>query len=738
MPPAPTPAVAPEFAGSAACMDCHQNQFSDWHGSHHELAMQAADTDTVLANFSASDFEYFGTTTSFRESEDGFFVTTDNADGVQQEYKVSYVFGVEPLQQYLVQFPGGRLQALPFAWDTRSEALGGQRWFHLYPDEFIGPGDELHWTGRAQNWNYMCAECHSTKLEMNYDVATDSFATTYEEINVGCEACHGRGSVHIQQAENDTLSHDFGLEIDLDDQGRATWQMNLTTGIAERTELAMRPPQQPEACGRCHARRGMITSDYEYGKPLTDTHLPSLLDASLYFADGQIQDEVYVYGSFLQSRMYLAGVTCSDCHNPHSLKLVTGDEPSAVCAQCHLPARFSSSEHSQHATGQVACVDCHMPSRIYMGVDGRRDHSFRVPRPELSLATGSPNACNGCHTDRDAEWAASIVSDWPGKSVPARATFATALHVGRSGFANPELLDVIDNDDHPGIARATALTLLAPPLGQRDAEAIQRGSLSADPLIRIGALRAMQPLPGELQLQFGAGLLDDPVRGVRIEAASLLAPVKDQLPEAQQNIFQSAANDYRAAQLAVANRPEAHANLGGFEAGSGNFREALTHFEQSLKMEPGSAATRVNMADVLRRLGQETTAEQVLREGLEYIPDSAALRHSLGLLLTRTDQLDSGIQELREAARLAPDSSRYIYVVGIALNSIGQQDEAVQVLEEARTRFPTDFDIAWALATILRDRGEIDRAIEIATELVIRHPDNRNVASFFVSLQTPP
>jgi tetratricopeptide (TPR) repeat protein len=733
----PTSTVALEFAGSAACKDCHQAQFSDWAGSHHDQAMQVADADTVLANFSASVFEYYETKTRFRESDDGFFVTTDNADGVQQEYKVVYVFGVEPLQQYLVEFPGGRLQALPFAWDTRSEALGGQRWFHLYPDEFIGPGDELHWTGRSQNWNYMCAECHSTKLEMNYDIATNSFATSYEEINVGCEACHGRGSVHVQQAENSALSHDFGLEVNLDDQGRATWQMNPATGIAERTELAMRPPQQPESCGRCHSRRGLISSDYEYGKPLADTHLPSLLAESLYFADGQIQDEVYVYGSFLQSRMYLAGVTCSDCHNPHSLKLVTGDDPSAVCTQCHMPAKFSSSEHSRHVMGQVACVDCHMPSRIYMGVDGRRDHSFRVPRPDLTLTTGSPNACNGCHTDRDAGWAASIVTDWTGSSVPARVSFATALYAGRSRFANPELLDVINDSEQPGIARATALSLLAAPVSQADAETIQRSSQSADPLVRIGALRAMQLLPGELLLQLGPGLLDDPVRGVRIEAASLLRSVQDQLPPAQQSVFLSAANEYRAAQLAIANLPEAHSNLGGFEASSGNFSEALNYFQQSLKMEPRSAVTRVNMADVFRRLGEETLAEQRLRDGLEYTPDSPVLRHSLGLLLVRTDQLDAGIQELREAARLAPEYSRYIYVVGVALNSIGQQEEAVQVLDDARIRFPTDFDIAWALATILRDKGEIDRATVIAVDLASRHPDDRNVAALLASLRAP-
>jgi tetratricopeptide (TPR) repeat protein len=722
------------FVGSEVCSNCHQAQFSDWSGSHHELAMQIADSTTVIGDFSDTTFEYYGTTTRFREDENGYFVLTDNADGVEQEFKVVYTFGVEPLQQYLVQFPAGRLQALPFAWDTRDETSGGQRWFHLYPDEFIEPGDELHWTGRAQNWNFMCAECHSTKLEVDYDVASDSFATTYEEISVGCEGCHGPASLHVQQAENDSFSYDHGLAVDLDDRGRAVWQMNTTTGIAERSEMAMGPPQQPESCGRCHARRGIITSEYEYGKPLADTHMPSLLDESMYFSDGQIQDEVYVYGSFLQSRMYLFGVTCSDCHNPHSLQLKTGDEPSAVCTQCHLPSKFATSEHSRHAMKDAVCVDCHMPERVYMGVDGRRDHSFRVPRPDLSVTTDAPNACVGCHDDHDAEWAAAIVAAWTDGTIANRVSFANELHAGRMEFANPRLLEVINNVDNPGIARATALSILSAPVSQADADTIRSSLQSTDPLIRIAALRAVYLLPGEFRLPLVAELLSDPVRGVRIEAASVLAPVHQELPVETQSAYRAAADEYRGAQLAVASRLEAHANLGSFEANSGNFDAAIAHFEQSLKMDSNAVATRINMTDVLRQAGEEARAEQILREGLIEMPDNAALRHSLGLLLVRNDQLDAGIHELSEAARLAPEHSRYIYVLGIALNSSGQQDEAALVLEEAKLRFPTDFDIAWALATISRDRGDLERAVAIATELARRHPDNQNILALIQSL----
>lgn len=724
----------PTFVGSSACQDCHATEFADWQNSHHDLAMRVADADTVLGNFDDVTFNYFDTASQFFRQDGNHVVRTENANGELQDFNVAYTFGVEPLQQYLVEAPGGRLQALPFTWDSRSSAEGGQRWYHLYPDEYIGPGDPLHWTGHQQNWNYMCAECHSTDLSVNYDVASDSFATTWSEINVGCEACHGRASEHIRQARTGSPSNAWGLAVDLDDRGRAVWQINPQTGIADRSELLMRPPQQPESCGRCHARRGLVASEYEYGRPLADTHRIALLDSPLYFDDGQIRDEVYVYGSFLQSAMYRAGVTCSDCHNPHSLELVTGANANDVCTQCHLPARFASTDHHRHADDQVGCVDCHMTSRDYMGVDGRRDHSFRIPRPDLSLITNSPNACNSCHDKQDADWAAARALDWWGDVASRRPHFASGLHNARVGYANPELLILANSGDIPAIARGTALSLLAGPLGQEEVAVVDRALRNSDPLVRFGALQAARQLSPELQVQLAASLLEDPVRSVRIEAATLLAPQSRNMPGAAAQAFRKAATEFRQAQSAIASRPEAHASLGDFEASMGDIEGSLRHYEQSLRIEPDSPHARANFADALRRLGDESRAETVLREGIALNAGDAALRHSLGLLLVRSDRGDEGLQELQEAAALAPDNSRYTYVVAIALNSMGQPARATQQLETAAARFPGDFDIAWALATILRDQGETARARTVAQSLVARYPDNTNVATLLESL----
>ena len=714
------PDLPPTYLGSAACGQCHTAEFDAWRDSHHALAMQVANADTVLGDFSGASIEHFGVISTFNVRDGRFIVSTDGADGDLQDFAVKYTFGVTPLQQYLVEFPGGRLQALPLAWDSRNADQGGQRWFHLYPDEAIDHTDVLHWTGPQQNWNYMCAECHSTNLEKNYSAATDSFATAWSEIDVGCEACHGPGSRHVAQAERHEFTGRAGLLTDLDDTGRATWQMNADTGIAARSDARLRPPAQPEACGRCHSRRSVLTAEYAFDRPLLDTHLPSLLDAGLYFDDGQIHEEVYVYGSFLQSRMYQAGVSCTDCHEPHSARLRTSGEPSNICATCHLPARFATSEHHHHPPATVACVDCHMPSRNFMVVDGRRDHSFRIPRPDLTLAAGSPNACNQCHDDRNASWAEQAYTDWFGDDAPDHYGFA--LHTARIGGGNQPLLGVVANLAYPGIARGTALAELRPPYSQDVARVIQGALQNGDPFVRLGGIRALSGLPPDLQVGWAAPLLEDRLRAIRIAAARLVAPLRSQLPANVEGAFRAAEMELRDSMLAIAERPEAQSDLGNLYFESGDAGRAEAAFQQALRIAPRTVGARVNLADLYRRLGREGDAEALLREGIESEPGAAAYHHSLGLLLVRKQQQEEALLELQQAATLEPGNPRYLYVYAIALNSLGRAGEAIALLTETGAAFPGDFDIQWALATMLRDQRRDEEARSVATALATIYP----------------
>lgn len=690
-----------EFVGSTACANCHQSEHKDWQGSHHELAIQIADEATVLGDFSGTEFDYYGHKTRFIKRDDEYIVRTQNAAGDDQDFRVEYTFGITPLQQYLVEFPGGRMQALPYTWDSRAAEDGGQRWYHLYPDEYIEPGDELHWTGRLQNWNYMCAECHSTNLVMNYDATSKTFNTTFSELSVGCEACHGPASQHRDQAVAGEFAEDFGLAVDLDDNRSIAWIMNPDTGIAERSKPAAGPSQQAESCGRCHARRGVIAADYEYGKPLADTHRVALLDEHLYFDDGQIKDEVYVYGSFVQSRMYVAGVTCSDCHNPHSGNLKTGGDPNDVCSQCHLPSRFATVEHSAHDSSDAGCIDCHMRSRTYMGVDPRRDHSFRVPRPDLSAVIDAPNACADCHAERGADWAAMAVAGWAGADAEPRPHIGTTIAAGRASAANEALVSASLNPDFPAIGRATTLTLLAPPFGDADIAAISSGLDDTDHLVRAAAVRALQTAPADLRLRMGGHTLDDPVRSVRLAAAVAYADLQDLLPAAQARAFGLAAEEYRAANILAAVTPEALANLGQFESSMGNADLALRYFRDAVELAPGNAL----------------------------------LHHTIGLMLVRGDEREEALAELRQAHELEPQDPRYVYVYGVALHSLGMREEAIALLQDARQQFSDDFDIGWAVATMLRDEGDIEGSQRAAQDLAQHFPDDANVAALLESLR---
>ncbi len=731
--PPPAPADAPGFVTSSACANCHAGIYAEWQTSHHAKAMQHAAPDTVLGEFDGREVEYFDETAAFFRRGEDYVVRTLDAEGQSAEYPVRYTFGVEPIQQYLVEFPGGRLQALPWLWDSRPAEAGGRRWLHLYPDEYVAPGDDLHWTGRRQNWNFMCAECHSTNVVQAYDTRTDTFTTTYDEISIGCEACHGPGEAHLSQVAFGDRSGRLGLTVDLDDRGRTYWEMNPDTGIAQRSEPLMSIPGQPEACGQCHARRATLDEPYRHGLPLADTHRVALLDDGLYFPDGQIRDEVYVYGSFVQSRMYSAGVTCTDCHDPHSGRLVTGPEPNAVCSQCHSPTVFATTDHLGHETDDAGCVDCHMTSRTYMVVDDRRDHSFRVPDPLQSAATGSPDACAACHVDRSPEELDTFIARY--RNVPAREGFANALFNARQGHANGELVALFRNRAHPGIARATAIASLRPPFAQADVQAIAAALGDPDPLLRMGGLRAFRALAPGQKARFADAMLNDDLLGVRVEAVDALADAYDYLDSTAKAAFDAAAGEFRRSRLIAASQSEALLSLADFEAKLGNEKQATAAYERALSVEPGFEVARANYVDFLRILGDETRGEVLLREGLELNDRAAMLHHALGLLLVRTARSEQSIVALERAADLDPENARFAYVLGVAQSSLGRRDDALASLAAAYKRHPADFDIAWAYATNLRDAGRKEAARNVATAMEARFPGNADVAALRESLR---
>jgi tetratricopeptide (TPR) repeat protein len=714
----------PDYVGSDACADCHREEFDRWRGSQHQRAMQVASAQTVAGDFGGTRFQAPGVEATFTREGDRYLVRTEGASGTLETFPVAYTFGVFPLQQYLVPFPGGRLQALPVAWDTRPAAEGGQRWLDLQAEERadapIRPSDPLHWTGRNLTWNHMCADCHSTAVRKRFTLATRSYATTWTEVHVGCEACHGPGAAHISWAQAGGRG------------GPAFGFVGLRGTFASAAE-------ELATCGRCHARRSVVQEGFTAGDFLLNHYVPALLEAGLYYADGQIRDEVYVYGSFVQSRMHRRGVLCSDCHDPHA---ATPKAPgNATCTQCHRPdppARFhmlkakdydAPSHHFHPVEGPgsagAACVACHMPSRVYMRVDERRDHSFRIPRPDLTAKIGTPNACNACHSDRTPEWAAEeIRKRYPHEPRPHPGE-AIAAGRRRQAAAEAPLAELAMDESRPGILRATALSLLAGYGGAASHDAILLGLGDDDALVRIGALRAAARMSPDDAWASAHFLLRDARLAVRLEAAALLAPASLRpLAPSDRATLDAAFTEYAAAQRLNADRPQAHTSLGTLWARAGRPDAAEAAYRTALALDPAWVPALVNLADLYRAQHRDGEAGALLESAIRAQPGSADAHLAYGLWLTRQGRAEDSLAELARAAELDPDEPRTAYVYGVALNSHGQGDAALRVLESADQRFGARAEILLALATIHRDRGEIAEALACTDRLLALRPDD--------------
>ena len=704
------------FVDSAVCAECHAAEAEAWKGSHHDLAMQVANEQSVLGDFNNVEFTHDGEVTRFFRKADKYYVNALGPQGERADFEVKYTFGVVPLQQYMVELPKGKIQTLTIAWDSRTAADGGQRWFQLVPEEKVKPGDPLHWTGRAYNWNNRCAECHSTNLQKNYDSKTDTYRTTWSEINVGCQACHGPGEKHVKWARqaqqgSDHSQADMGLLVDYRNND-ANYQV--------------------DSCARCHSRRHQVSAVDGHGRPFLDDFMPSTLLPGLYHADGQILDEVYVYGSFLQSKMHRQGVRCSDCHDPHSNKLKL--QGNALCVQCHSPAprsdfptlqvkKYDSPEHHFHKQdGEAAlCVSCHMPATTYMEVDPRRDHSFKIPSPKLTEAIGIPNACNGCHQDQSASWATAAVEKWYGSKTEAEIVPAVVIAAARAG--NPQaggaLAKLAGNPQTPPILAATALEHLRPYFPAHEALEPTLAALKhSDPLVRATAVSSLEQIPLKYRLSVATPYLDDPVRAVRIEAARVLAGMPALVFGEQQASFEKALQEYKSLQLSLTDTPEAHLNLGVMYTDQKQLEKAEQEYKQAIRLAPEFIPAKINLANLYNRMGRNHDAEEQFRAALEQAPDMGELYYSFGLLLGEEKRYTESAALLEKAADLLPGRVRVRYNHALVLMQLKRYEDAEAALKKVLALSPNDADMIYAMVTLHTQQLQWKQALPFAARLV--------------------
>lgn len=673
----------PHYIGMQACKSCHEEQVTAWTDSHHDKSMQHASKEAVLGDFNNASFIHFGVTTRFYTKGDKFYVQTEGPEGKIEHYQIQYTFGFEPLQQYLIESPQGKLQALSVVWDNHKK-----QWYSLYPDEDIQHDDWLHWTGGGQNWNSMCADCHSTHLQKNLDANNDSYNTTWSEIDVSCEACHGAASEHLKQMKTGAKKHhafatpDSGAEITM--------------------------------CGACHSLRTRINHEDIGSSEFLNDFIPSLLEPDFYHVDGQIKGEAFVYGSYLQSKMYQAGIKCSQCHDSHSLKLKA--EGNALCTQCHSETYYNSQQHHRHTSTSAGaqCINCHMTGETFMRINYRRDHSFRVPRPDLSISLGVPNACNSCHQDESIEWAYEQTEKlFTPKKAP---HFASILAQGRAHQTDADiaLSNYILDKTKPAIVRATLLNALATYDTEVAGKALRSALKDPSPLLRFTAMNQLSSAPDWLKQAELIPLLDSPIKALRMTAAVNLLPLdyKKLKPRVKPG-FDEALSLYQEHLDFHADSPSGLLNQGLYLENQGKFAQALSSYEAALKLDSRYFPARMSMARLHYSQGKIQAALDAYSEVLKHNAKYGEAFYAKGLLFAELGLWPEANNNLERAADLIKSNARVFYNLGLSCQKLDKKNCAKKALSSAYQKEPSSADYAFALANFYYSMGNKSQAKSI-------------------------
>lgn len=697
-----------EFVGGQTCRSCHSDVAQSWDNSHHDYAMKRADSAFVRGNFNDFSFRHRGQTYRFFRDDSLFKVEAPGVDGQMQEFEITYTFGWEPLQQYLVDVGDGKLQALNVAWDTERK-----EWFALNPEEDFRHGDWMHWTGGAMNWNSMCADCHSTNLKQNYISSADSFNTTWSDINVNCEACHGPGRNHVTLMQSEDSSQATIEQIRKD--------LRLTLDGSQIDQL--------NQCAQCHSLREELTDNYDHEGDFFDHYNLTLLNPNSYFPDGQIKGEVYVYGSFLQSKMFKEGVKCTDCHDPHTLELKASIEDNSLCMSCHEP-RYNTPKHHFHEQNTEAsrCVNCHMTGRYYMEVDFRRDHSFRIPRPDQSEQFGMPNACNDCHDQKTAEWAADAVERWYGKDREDHFS-DILLKANAEGVAASQKLRQLAGDTiNSDIARATAIWYLGQFSAAENIQQLRQALSDNSPIVRASAARAIDNLSSQQKKKLLPDALADSARTVRVGVAGALAEFKvADFSMTYKDPFKKALEEYKRYLDVSQYFPQGLMNRGQFYEKRGQTEKAMQVYEAALKKDPHFNPARINLAYLKNQRGDNNRAKELFKEVIEQEPDYGSAYYSLALLLAEENQMDKALEYFEIASEKMPENGRLHYNWAIALQREGKPEQSEEAYLKAIDIEPENMDYRYGISTLYVQQSEYQKALKHAKKLSERHPNNQQV-----------
>jgi tetratricopeptide (TPR) repeat protein len=693
-----------DYVNNKQCLNCHQSQAKQWKQSDHYFSMLPANEKTVLGNFNNAKFKTAQQSVLFYKQKKKFKIKVSTKSGNTKTYTVKYTFGYHPLQQYLVEFPNGKLQAFNIAWDSIKK-----HWFNLANNEDLLKSSPLHWSKRFYTWNHACADCHSTNFKKNFD--GQNYHSSYSGINVNCQACHGPGSKHIKWLKDKTIKSK-GLIVDF---------------------KSMNNKQQVELCAHCHSRRAQISDDYKHAVPFNEQYIPATLRPDLYYADGQIKDEVFVYGSFIQSKMYQQGVSCVDCHNPHSLKI--NHKGNKVCTQCHnnnpkkryptLKTKdYDSPKHTHHKANSQAsqCVNCHMPETVYMKVDPRRDHSFKVPNPKISINTDIPNACNNCHKDKTPQWAADYVKKWYARNYQNSPVLINN---------DNRLIAIATNENEPEIFRASSINLLN--LNNKKSIATLIKALnSSSVMVKYAALNKLSVFPARTTKKFIQPLLNDKNKVIRATAASIIASAQDD----SDALYNKAIQEYESMQHAVSDQPESYVNLARLALKFKDQEKAIQLLKRAILVDKHFVPAYVLLTQIYSIQQRESKVNEVLVAGLKANPKAPSLYYSQGLYYAHIKQFEKAKVALDETLSLDPNFPRAALNLSLVHLKLNKPQKALETLKVANQNNPNDIDILNTLISIYVQQKNHQQATIYLKKLLKLQPNNFRARMLLRKLQS--
>jgi len=710
------------YAGSQRCMKCHQLQYQKWQKSDHFKSMMQPSKTSVLGDFNDVEVIFDGSTTAFTQHDDKFFITTQNSSRKIETYEVKYTFGHFPLQQYLIDIGEGKLQAFDVAWDSRAEEEGGSLWFKLLPDQNTSAKSPFHWSRHLQNWNSRCAECHSSQLNKGYNSDSLSYKTTFTEINIACEECHGGGTEHIEVVEKGRYNKDTntGFQTNL----KKTAYFGFDARGATVKSHGEHSQAQVNACGGCHSRRQVI-GEINPKHNFHDQYRLRFLDQELYYVDGQVREEVFVLGSFLQSKMYKSGVTCTNCHDPHTGEVLTNDN--RLCTQCHQPSHYDTAKHHHHKKSSrgAFCINCHMPTTTYMGVDARRDHAFSLPSIKRSLELNTPNACERCHGSPSRKWTQKVLLQWSGSQD--MYSKANAAAISADVLMLDEILSFIEDEQQPAIKRATLLSQVSTMPSKKLIDVLIRQLNSDSILVRRAAVAASHIIPVQERWQLLRGLIADQSASVRYEVAEHLV---EYLPYTQGKEYKTLSKllEEHEQQLSLSQDvPAGQAAIALYALKQGETVQAENAYLTALKIEPGYLPALLNLADLYREQGKASDVKRTLDKAVVLAPEQGAVHYSLGLYWVRQGKLVEALQYLKSATEKTDRTARYFYTYAVALEHNGKIEDAIITLQQANNIWPNQYDLLLALVSYLEKSGKIEESRNYFSKLSAIAPNSYEV-----------